>query len=272
MPPNYLEFLRRYYFNWANVFLLILVILVLAKCFLDFQIYNQKTGDKESFESKVLVVDSQKTSFGQTQYTLWEGDSFWLASFKSKPIYLETGKEYQILGQKSYYSYEQTSGFDDENYNLSLGYLGEITILKATAKNLSCNLICQSIKLQNQLTYQISSGIEQNLCKSKLPITQSLINYGCNNYSALSISLLIGNTKTFSKEIYTNFKKLSLTHIIAISGFQVVVMISVLEFLLLQFSLAKKYRFWIIFVFLLFFIFLVGPQLPILETATLNCV
>lgn len=267
MKVDLLTFFKRYYFNLANLFLVLLIVLTLIKCFLDFQIYSQKIDKTNTQELKILVLSTQKTSFGQTDFAVLSDNLFWIANFKGKSSYLEIGKEYKVVAQKTNFDYENKDKFDNENYKLSLGYSGELKILQVQASNQNCNWLCLLVQFQNRTVYNITRQIEQNICQTKIPVTRELVAFGCNNYSALSSSLLIGNTKTFSKNMEQNFRNLGLTHIIAISGFQVIVMISFLEFFLLQFSLSRRRSFFIILVFLVFFVFLVGPQLPILRSS-----
>lgn len=84
--------------------------------------------------------------------------------------------------------------------------------------------------------------------------------------SALASGLVVGETDGFSKEFRAAMQKSGTTHIVALSGYNVMIIISSL-LVLFSFFLHRRFARIFAFLFLVLFIFIAGPQASVIRAA-----
>jgi competence protein ComEC len=150
-------------------------------------------------------------------------------------------------------------------YFLSKGLKGVATLGSIYAVK-SCDLNCKYINLISNTKRVVSDIFLQSACNSERWLTAFFASsLSCLDVSNLSKGLLIGDVN-FSPSARELFKKTGINHVVAVSGFQVVLISSFLEWLMIKGRIARKFRFLITAVFVILFLTLVGPQPPILRS------
>ena len=254
----------------ANIFLVILGCLVIANSYLSYNnlIQNLPKSNLENNPSntnlKIRILDKQNTNFGQSKYSVWSQNSLW--SMTTAKI-LEVGKTYQISGQISPISVKnQLNSYDW--YYLSLGQQGEIK-LKSVISKPECDWICKTIVTQINFKNYFRINLQFNSCHNNFVIIQILhLNPGsCSDLAALSYSLILGGTQNFSDDLKSQIKQIGLTHLVAFSGFQVVLIVAFLEKILLSLRLRRGLRIIIVILSLGITIGIVGLQPPVLRSS-----
>jgi competence protein ComEC len=88
--------------------------------------------------------------------------------------------------------------------------------------------------------------------------------------AALLSGILIGARQGLPSELLENFNKTGITHIIAISGFNITIIVVILLNLSKHVYLNRKKAFWLIFVFLLFFVVITGLSPSVIRAAIMG--
>lgn len=247
----------------ANLVLIILISLTLANSLLSIQGTNRL--EVEAQEISFRVLDRKPDNFNRLIYFVWSGSGTWELS---SPELLSIGYEYSALGDKSTFDFsEETDSFDRSA--LSLGLLGQIKVKQILKQDRACDALClalqnvQNIRRYVEDTYQIAS------CNHfKFLIKIFAPSSGCEDIFALSYGLVLGGTQKFSRELYGKIKDLGLTHLVAVSGFQVVLVITFLEGMALKIRIPRKWRLIVTILGVILLIALVGLQPPVLRSST----
>lgn len=254
--------LWKYIFNSANVFLIFLVLLTLLNSFLEKKIHTLEFPI-ERVEDKVLVTSKKYTDFGQKNYTA-KTEKYGYVQFYSGET-LQIGRKYLVTGELKRYTYNNNFSIYQQNY-LSAGIVGELKKLEIIATN-----------YDNDWEYYLYHGVDivRNYVSGqyyKFYCAQysgfaNFLGVNCQDVFALSYGLTLGGNDKFTDPTKLHIKDLSLSHLVAVSGFQVILIVGFLEFILVRAFLRPKYRFWIILFSLILFIILVGAQPPILRSS-----
>lgn len=249
--------------NGANVFLLVITLLTLGNSFLSYRDYhNLSTGYTQEVE--VRVLNSYKDSFNRIFYHVFYDGSVWKLEAKK---YLETGKK--VIGQAEITKYDfgsQTSSYDQ--YKLSLGIVGEIKLSKIDKIQTNCDLICKTLTFTKDSKRYLENRYYKATCQDYKTVSNIFaFNSKCQDVFALSYGLVLGGSEKFIAETYSNTKTLGLTHLIVVSGFQVVLVVSFLEVLLNKLNISRKSRFIFIILGIIGLVLIAGPQPPILRSS-----
>jgi len=236
-------------FNGANFFLLLLLIL------LGINGYLSQTNSPKNIES-FRVVGSTRNIFNVRQFYVQSGSQFFLIE-EPEPN-LEIGKEYQTSTELELFDINSTQF--SQKYLKSLGVSGELSINNDAPLlvNQNCDWYCDLLQRNNRLQRSIKRVYLDSSCSTLKTLNNFLApNTQCEEIAALSSGLITGDTDGFQKSTNDNFKKLGLSHLVAVSGFQR---------LLLRFQLPKNFRFLLSILSMLGLILLVGPQPPVLRS------
>jgi len=84
--------------------------------------------------------------------------------------------------------------------------------------------------------------------------------------------LLIGAKKSIPADLQSYFNKTGTTHIVAVSGYNITIIVSFLMLLAVNFGINRKQSFWLILVFLVIFLMITGLQASILRAAIMGVV
>ena len=253
----------RQIFNAANFFLVFLIFITLFNSFLTQQINTEKENNPQQQTLQVRVLETIRGKFGNFTYYVWSGSGIWQLEGKD---FFQNGKEYLILGIKTNFVLNDEQKFDD--FSLNLGILGKIKATKILETNQNCDWLCSAVVEIKNLKYHTQNRYFQLLCDQQKFVSQTISqNSKCQDVFGLSVGLILGGTDQFTDGVKTNFKLLGLSHLVAVSGFQVTLVVSFLELLIINLPISRKLRLLIFLFGIGFLITLVGPQPPVLRSS-----
>ena len=271
---RFILFLKSIFLNPAIWFLIILsaVIIFWSYSLINNSPNNASTvnqiqlGNQEAQTITVRVLNSKDSSFGLKEYSVLWNNQTWLV--KNTLANLKIGFEYQ-LETKSIQNYSQTiqtSSFD--RYNYSLGIQGEIKSVSKT-QLINCDFICFLASSLGQIQINLKNQLLLNNCHNNYFVITALGQDAetCRTISYLGYGLILGGSNNLGSDFKASIKKVGLTHLIAFSGFQVVIICSLLELILTQINISRFSKILITILFLAVTIILVGPQPPVLRSS-----
>jgi competence protein ComEC len=88
--------------------------------------------------------------------------------------------------------------------------------------------------------------------------------------SSFLAGLLIGAKKSIPADLQSAFNKTGTTHVVAVSGFNITIIVSFLMLILNSLSIARKKAFWLVNMGLVIFIIITGLQASILRAAIMG--
>lgn len=222
----------------------------------EFDSFNQKNQEIDT-----IIIGRNVDNFNQESWYGWYNFSIWQIQSKTR---LEIGYNYKFKGDITKFDKDQRY----QLYNLTTGVTGKIKVVGDTLKNKICNASCLLVQNINSLKSNFQKVYLQNSCHEFYPVISSfLVNSNCSDVAGLSIGLVLGGTDYFSDDLKTNFKKVGLMHIVAVSGFQVGLIMSVVELILRKWLIPRNTRLLIFTLTLSFFIFLFGPEPPVIRSS-----
>ena len=245
--------------NPARIFLILLIILVLLNCFLSLQTRNNSNKVEKVISVRILA--SSMDSFGAFEYTVWHEGSIWNASFA--PRVLAVGSEVKIKAKMESLVWDN-SNKKFANYDLSLGINGNIKILEVLSAK--CDLECRFWQQLSWNKINLQNFYRGTICDTFGRINQFLSGNQCHNVFGLTNGLILGGSDKFDKEMRQNFRTLGLSHLVAVSGFQVVLLVSFLELILNRLRISRIWKLAWSFLAIIFLVLIVGPQPPVLRS------
>jgi ComEC/Rec2-related protein len=250
------------FFNASNYFLLFLIVLTGFNVLLNVNITNNRIAVQKTDE--VLILNQEKELFGGLYWLVWYQNSIWKLTDKDNFYY--TGQGYKLEAEFLPFNFDSQ---DEKNsFYLNTGIVGEIKPTKRIAKTNNCNFFCSFLQWTQDLRYKFRLKQINLACNKYFKILKKLTpQVECQDVAALSTGLTMGGTKDFKLETRNNFRKMGLMHLVAISGLQVVLVISFVEWVLLNLRISKTYRIIIFILFLLLLLMLAGPAPPILRSS-----
>ncbi len=249
----------RKFLNPANYFLCLLIALILWNCHLSYQEFRNKNNLKSNETNTVRVLSQKKNNFGQLNYTVWKDGSVWIVE---TPKVMEIGREYKIRTEAQEYVF-----LDDKvNYDLSLGIIGKLKLKEFKEINLNCDLICISLKSLENINRFVSSLYLKSFCTDFIEVLSFIYSDNCRDIYALSKGLVLGGSGDFTNQTKQNFRNLGLTHLVAVSGFQVVLLASFVENIFLKLRLSRSARVLGAIFSIVLLVLLVGPEPPVLRS------
>jgi ComEC/Rec2-related protein len=253
----------------SNLFILVLLVITLANCFLAFQSnsYNSLVWNnlEQSFGGEVRIVAEDRQQFG----------SRWQAKSELGDIFLEgkqkykLGYKYLIKGNLTRFQLDKVveeNKVDFDSYYISTGKVGKIKDPEIAREMQGCDWECLIIQKVSGFRFGMSYYYDQQICKN-LEWINKFFGNKCVQPLAWANGLVIGNGDLFDKTTKNEIKKLGLTHLIVVSGTQVSLIFAVLEVALINLNLKRKWR-WILCLFGIgFLILIVGFQAPVLRSS-----
>jgi ComEC/Rec2-related protein len=217
---------------------------------------------KETLTSSIRVIDAHRDSFNQIQYSVWRSGGNWLVTSKDL---LDVGKEYLVVGNFQPYSLKPES---IKNYQLSLGVVGIGIIKEIKSQAMGCDGWCQMLVATSKLRRNAKNSLYNGICRDNFEIRNALVGgMNCNDIFGLSMGLVLGGTQDFSDGMKANFKQLGLTHLVAVSGFQVVLVMAFLEYVFIRIRMSRGARLVFGSIGVGFLIAIVGLQPPVLRSS-----
>jgi|688.fasta_scaffold132791_2 ComEC/Rec2-related protein len=249
------------FLNPSTIFLFLLTSVVILVSFWQIQINFQNTDLVDKNQTiEMRVVDSRKGFFGATIWYVWHENRVWMAETKDN---LQIGREYKVLTTKQIFS----SKNEKDNYELSLGVVGKLKIQKVISTNLNCDWLC--LFIGRTKTFKLSLGriYDQSFCHDWYFVVEFLAPKTlCSDISALSKGLILGGSDDFSKVAKDDLKRVGIIHIVVVSGFQVGLLASFLEYFGANSKLGRHWRFGLVILGLILMVVFVGFQPPVLRS------
>ena len=254
------SFWVRKYFN-RSVLALAILSLGLG-WFVFIETRTSKTTSLQKEES-FYVLAQESGNFGERYSTVLIRNALWRTTAEN----LEIGREY--FGLISFFAYQPTSENYYEVYLRSLGIRGEAEISTDSLRiNKNCDWRCQGIK--GLRTNQSAAGrrVRDFVCRQAYPFLRSwyYTDVNCGDVAALITGLVYGDTKSLSSATKETIRTFGLSHLVAVSGFQVVLVASFLEAALARLRLDFRVRATLVFFALLCLGLYTGLEPPIVRS------
>lgn len=256
-------------FSKSNFFLILITILTLTNCFLNFQMNQNQTNLwsqlEQNYVGEVKIIGEQRQEFGTRYNARTEiGDIFIEGKNKFK-----LGYNYQINGNLERFQLDKVTQADKVNfdaYYISTGKIGRIKNPSFVKEIAGCDLECLIIQKVAGFRSGMSYHYDQMICKN-LNWINSFFGNNCIEPLAWANGLVIGNGDLFDKETKNDIKKLGLTHLIVVSGTQVSLIFGVLEAVFVNLNLKRKWRWGLCIGGIGFLVLIVGFQAPVLRSS-----
>jgi ComEC/Rec2-related protein len=247
---------------------LLVIVLIVICTLLSFISYNNLNNENFNYNitSYFRVIKENRVQFGQFEYQGLIHGNFWLISSKNR---LEVGKAYKgDLNLKSFSIKDNKYDF----YFKTLGYKGKTKINSIELVS-SCDISCLVFLNTNLIKQKLNAKLLEIACNPVYPheLISSMVStnekFDCADVAALASGLVIGSKDGISQGIKSIFQKSGLTHILVFSGFQLIFLIGLLEFLFNKIYLLNRIIRILLCIFLLgFLLIFVGFEPPILRS------
>jgi len=244
-----------------NIFLGALICLTLANSFLHSSIVfsTRENQGSQIFQGRILSQES--SSIYGFRYNFRTKDGTWHLQTDEA---MKIGFIYEIEAKKSFYSFDSEKSW--EKYYKSSGILGSLDLAKIQ-KISRCDFICDFLKFRSNFHYNTQKQIFKISCQENAKIFETIaFNSNCESVFALGSGLILGNDKDLPEETEEVFKKIGLTHIVAVSGFQIVLIFSFVEISLIHLRISRKTQLIFAIILTSLFIFIIGAQAPVLRS------
>ncbi len=269
----------------ANILIFVILSWVIISVNTNASISSIQTQTKiQTSNISYQIISQNSTKFGKRSYAIYNGRIYEIKLLKTAQNTPKIGLDYSAEAEISNYTRADLLDSENEalnpatkeeqrhNYALSTGVWGEIkviTIKKVSKCNFSCALIqnIDFIRTNASLTILRSSC---NLFGHDWQYLSPISN--CGDIAALLQGLLLGGSGGFSPEMQQNFRNTGITHIVAISGFNITLIIVTLQYVLERLKLSFKLQFALIMLILAIFIALVGPSPSVLRAGFMSAI
>ena len=205
-------------------------------------------------EGVVLSTDhtdgSQSTIVIKTQTINNKKDKHKIITFGSKEILsgINTGDTVKIQGTLSCFDPND----DMDRYYLSQGYSAKLTDLT------DC-----------QLTGKKSLPLRTFAESARIRISNAFARYTDAETGALITATVVGDRTKLDPNTYNNFKRIGITHILALSGMHLAIISAGLFFVLSLLKTNKKVKMIILPIFILFYMFLTGFSVSVVRAGVM---
>ena len=244
----------------ANWFLLFLVAITTLNSFFWYQSTFLTTKLSRPQDLEIRILEQQKSKFG-SQYLATS--SVGKIILESKNIY-KVGYLYTISSSLEFFEMK------DDSPKFSSYYIGNGIVAKSKSEKIVfestiCDQECSFWKFLAQTKYRLGDSFDQIICK-KLNFINEWFGNSCDKVLAWSFGLIIGNGTLFDTKTKSDLKKIGITHLVVVSGFQVGLVVSFIEFLFIQLKLNRKLRLSLSVLGIFGLICIVGVQPPVLRS------
>jgi len=239
---------------------LIFLSFVLLFCGLNFYFYTSENQEKRIYNSTnlpAIVIDYNTLGIVARPVILINNNRYIFTS-KSK-ISLRVGQNIIVQGVIKNYSLDGSFN----QYLISIGIIGEIDVQNIYIYP-DCNLNCQFFSFLNQVKNNYSKNYANWFCShEKKYWFANLAN--CTDLAGLAVGFSIGGSQNLTDNTKQNFKNLGLTHLIAVSGFQVVLMVEMANQFSEKILMNSLFRHFLQIALIVGLILMVGIQAPVLR-------
>jgi ComEC/Rec2-related protein len=223
---------------------------------------GQTTSNINRSESKFTqyrILSTEKDYFGQTITYLQSKQGI----FQTKDTITQKEGE-QLLLQAKQEPFDPTDPL--ERRFLSQNIFGILKSVKVVAIA-TCDLECKFIQHRSQLSRTIDAYFLSQSCQDNRFISAFFApNVECQDIAQLSKGLLIGGVK-FSQGIRPLFVSAGISHVVAVSGYQIVLLAGAIEWLAFRLRVKRTTQILFSIILVMLFAAFVGLQPPIVRSA-----
>jgi len=169
-----------------------------------------------------------------------------------------------MLGDFKPFTFENTAKNTMDRSKMSAGYAGRVAIKRIDTAQIECSFACSTTRAIASFEYIIRSVFLHNACQNQW-FVPSTLGISCQDVAIFSQGILIGGTSGLSKPVAETIRSFGLTHIVAVSGFQIVSIIALLEWMFSRLSWSPRQKLGVFSVILVVFLIITGPQAPIIR-------
>ena len=246
----------------ARGFLLVLVVLTV---FISFVRVGFNSSIDECVGSECVhvgrVVEENRTPYNTSVNYVYTHNQLWRVSPKEV---LTVGQRYQFSAEFEPFDVHAE---DFDSYLRTIGVVGELVDFEPLSVQEFCDWKCRVVQKNQDVRWWLNKKYYIASCKTFKSLNKLFYQGRCENVYGLAYGLILGGTDKFERETYEDIKNLGLSHLVAVSGFQVVLLSSFVDWTSFQaFWLHRRYRVWLVVVSILGLILLAGPQPPILRS------
>jgi ComEC/Rec2-related protein len=224
-----------------------------------FYIQNKIEVEKIITNASAVVVGYSQFGFVKKPVLLMQ-NNLYLAESKGK-LNLNVGQNIIFKGRLKPHTFDE--GFNQ--YLLTTAILGTLQIESIYIFE-DCNLICLFFKNIDNIKYNYTKNYNTWFCSEDKKLWFSNL-ASCIDLAGLAVGFSIGVSQNLTNNTRQNFKDLGLTHLIAVSGFQVVLMIDIATKLSENLKINFKLRRFLQLGLVLGLVLIVGLQAPVLRAA-----
>jgi ComEC/Rec2-related protein len=269
----------------ANWFLFFLLVITALNSWFWFQTQATIDPKKEEVISTVRIWQPIASKFFVNQYLVLDSNnSQWLLQNKD---FLQVGYLYEVKGASKVFvlnnpncqsSTKNTDSKTDielqksfelcqsiQNYQISSGLSGEIKAKEVVLKTETCDILCDFLRFNQQVKTTFRWHFDNYICRQFNSINQ-FFHSDCKDILAWSYGLVLGQGDLFTPTSKKQLQKLGITHLVVISGFQVGLVFATLDKFGLRIRIGKKARTILSLFGVVFLVFLVGLQSPLLRS------
>ena len=247
------------FFVGSRIVLLIVLSAVLV--WSGYYVWHFEANREKKWEH-ISVLEAHKTPYNALEYDITTNTTTrWIAS---APSLLKPGQELTVLGDFKPFTFENTAKNTMDRSKMSAGYAGRVAIKRVDTAQIECSLICSTTRTIANFEYSIRSVFLYNACQNQW-FVPSMLGISCQDVAIFSQGILIGGTSGLSKPVAETIRSFGLTHIVAVSGFQIVSIIALLEWIFSRLNWSPRQKLGIFSVILVVFLIITGPQAPIIR-------
>lgn len=257
--------IKSFIFNPSSYFLGLTICLLIGSSYA--RIYwlptrSPHTQLQPETSHSIFILETHRGFFNEIRYTAWYRGKFWLTTSKQL---LNVGQSLTATGQIQPFHWQDPNLSAYQKYLTTQGWGGQIHIAQIH-QNQICRLECRFFKTIHHLKTEINYKLTSASCHQFYLITRTLHHPNhCQDPPSLITGLLFGGTQGLSQETKQAFQTLNLSHIVAVSGYQVVLLSGFIENLGQHLQQRRQLIFILTCTSLFLFICLVGLQPPILR-------
>ena len=236
--------------------------LVIFCCGLNFYFFysqNLQSVNQNVDQAKAIVIDYSEIGIVKKPIVIME-NSVYLVESKSK-LSLQVGQNIVVRGVIKPFVFDESFN----QYLLTTGVRGILEI-QSIYTFPDCNINCQFFKWLDNVKYYYTKNYTNWFCDPAKKVWFSNL-ANCNDLAGLAVGFSIGGNQSLTDQTKLNFRNLGLTHLIAVSGFQVVLMIDIAAKVSEKLKFNGKIRPFMQLGLIFSLVLIVGLQAPVLRAA-----
>ena len=246
---------RAIFFIYPLVFLLGFFYLQFYNFYQENHSSNYLNGTEQSQVSAIIsdlpIFNNNNVSFQVQLLAPFQGKA--LIKTRSYTTDFHYGDKILISGK-----FEQPQAYEDFDYR---AYLAKDNVYSV--------IYYPEIKI---LAHHQGSWLKENLYRLKLSFQKQIDKIFSEPESGFLAGLLLGEKRTMDKDLQLALQRSGTTHLIALSGYNITIIIQAVSFLLIALGLARPQTFWAVVIFLIMFIMLTGASPSVVRAGIMGMI